>query len=499
MPHYAVLDCETTLLEHGKRPNTLFWGLATETGGYRRFESTKHLSIFLHSEHKSDPLHILHHSNFDVIQLLLDGVQSLNILRSHNGKLILSKWGEHLLMNSHAMFPVGLATLFSAFGHKKTPLADLEKRNYDDCVLALDIFLRMDDIFQELVNESPLSRHTVAATSFHAAERFAGKMPKDLRFVEAYRGGRCEVFNTGEWCANKFDINSSYSRSFMEAPEIGQLMLIEVDSDCWHGPFADIDEADRLLFPAGKFRTWIYQDVFERYIEPHWRGSFVIREKHTIDLSWLKRVAQLIDKLYKLKCESDGGLREVCKFLLNSMYGRIGLKGVTERCRILPYIPDGDDITACQLGDYGKFIVWDKRQIVPRSNYPMAAYITDNARGRLYSEIKRTDPIYTDTDSLFIRSPMFRGGIDPGLFPSDEGKGLGQWKYEGTDIFRANNLKDYFWSGERMLKGGERNMQWTLKRMAKGQGADLVEKEFSLELRKRILRSDGTTEPIRKG
>lgn len=488
MSAYAMLDVETTEIRDGEIPRTLFWGLGTADGKYRDFKNTRRLAQYLLRE--SAPLFNLHHANFDIVQLLVDGVRDLKIDSSHNGRIIKSSWREHRNFNSVAMYPCPLADILAAYGYKKIALDDLAARNYSDCVHGLECCLRLAQQFEDLVGESPLHRHTVASTSFHAAEAVAGKLDKDLRFLEAYRGGKVEVYDVNEWIADEFDINSSYPYSFLDAPPTGKLLYCEVECEDNYGPFFHAGHTERLVFPAGKFKTWIYEDVYERYIKPYADAHTLrVLESYYIDLTWLGRVGPLITKLYNLKAASPkgGAVYTVCKFLLNAMYGRIGMRGERERCQILPYMPDGDDMTIYRIAD-DRWLCFDKRPMEPRSNYPLAAYITDNARGRLFAACKQSNAIYCDTDSIFCRA---------GYVPDNVGSLLGQFKFVGQAQFQANNVKDYTKNGVRKVKGGVSKVQWTLKKWAAGLPAQLVERDFSGVLYKRVKHLDGTTEPIR--
>src|ERR1700743_2571242 len=130
---YAMIDVETTNIEDGKIPETKFWGYA-DSNRYEYFATTKALSKFLR---KSEPKILLHHTNFDVIQLLVDG-ENIQIQKSHNNKLIRCRLHDHYLQNSFAIFPLKMEKLFKAFGYEKTPLENLEKRNCEDCVQGLE-------------------------------------------------------------------------------------------------------------------------------------------------------------------------------------------------------------------------------------------------------------------------------------------------------------------------------------------------------------------------
>jgi len=488
---YAVLDVETTMIRDGEYPKTLFWGYADETG-YYKFQTTRKLLAFL----RSHPVHIiLHHSNFDVLQLLLDGA-NIQILRSHNARLIRCKLGKQILLNSYSVFPLSLASIFDCFGFKKTSLDDLEKRNYEDCVNGLDCFLRLDGIFSRLVAVSPLARGTIAGTSFQAAQLCAGsKMPEDKRFLEAYRGGRVEVFNTSKHECDKYDINSSYPYSILQCEPREELLCVQVRTKDFYCPLFDASQDEMLLFPNGTFQSWVYRSTLDRYILPHCAATKIrIISAESIDMSWLCSLKPLIEKLYRLKNESktrgEKAIETACKLLLNSMYGRIGLKGDCERARILDYFPDGDECTIYKLGKK-RYLCFDSVFRESKANFPFAAFITDNARGRLYRGMVGASAYYGDTDSVI--APQAKK-----YFDKHEPQGLecGQWKYEGREMFKANNVKDYFWGEEEVRKGGDGFIQWTLKTLGSGKTPHQITRNRVSELRKRTEQDNGVTVPL---
>lgn len=495
MNDYAIMDVETTLLRHGERPKTKFWGYY-DTKQYRRFNSTPQFAKFLRS---TPPKTILHHANFDIIQLLLDGGE-VQINRSHNGRLINCSLYGHKTVNTFSCFPVRLETILNAFGFKKEKLENLDARNYGDCVYGLQACLALDAEFQNLCGVSPLRRGTIASTGFHSAEKFAGTMPKDLRFLEAYRGGRVEVFDTRKITCSKYDINSSYPTSILLCPEKSTLYKLQVNTKDWYCPFFASNVTDMLLFPNGKFQTWIYSDVLNRYILPNSQKSSVkILSKHNINFGWISKLKPLVQKMYDYKqTTTHEGKRLAAKFLLNSLYGRIGLKGESERARVLDYPVDGDDVTTHYLGK-NRWLVFDKIERESRSNFPYAAYITDNARGRLYESFVKNDALYGDTDSCFSRTKGNR-------FDGVVGNNAGEWTIERykkgakkgsekREYFCGRNVKDYTYGSEEVRKGGNEFLQWTLKTYAAGDDVKKVTRERKTQLRKRMVNPDGSTRP----
>ena len=487
--NFAIFDVETSLLKDGEIPKTKFWGYY-DGEKYRRFETSGQLAGFLKKQSQKI---ILHHFNFDVIQLLVDR-QQVFPRRSHECKLIRCSFFHHTTQNTAAAFPpMALEKFFKAFGYKKTSLKHLAKRNYDDCVKGLECFLKLDTIFKELTGFSPLIKGTIAGTAFAGAEKAAGKMPKDLRFLEAYRGGRADLFDLRRTKCSKLDICSSYPKSFVDAPQKGTLLHLRVTTADFYCPFFDANNEEKLIFPNGTFSTWMYQDVFERYVEPYMEKTKVkILSRHKIDLSWIFSLAGYVQRIYKRKLEAKQsgnlGLELACKILLNSMYGRIGLRGESEKVSILNHEPDGDDITYEYIGGK-RWIVFEKILREPRSNFAFAAYITDNARGRLFQAFKQNGAIYGDTDSVFTPSKKSE-------FVGKIGVHLGEFNYEKRDWFLGLNVKDYKFGKEIVRKGGVDSVTWTLKQFAKGKFAESVHRTRQTSLLKRRVFPDGTTAPL---
>lgn len=486
----AVIDVETTELKAGEIPRTKFWGYADKRG-YKKFKTSLQLWNFLRKER---PKFLLHHSNFDVIQLLVDGLgREVAIQRSHSGRLIRCALGHHTLQNTLTAFPVSLKKIFHAFGYEKTELSQLEKRNYEDCVNGLDCFEKLDATFVDLIGVSPLATGTVAGTTFKAAEKEVGTMPKELRFLKAYRGGRVELYDLNEHTASKLDIHSSYPRSFLEAHREDELWRVRVKTREWYAPLFDGRNEEMLCFPNGTFTSYVFKSNWERYIEPYAEKTQIrVERKWKINFDWICNLAGLVSKIYALKSETKSdGIAMACKFLLNAFYGRIGLKPETERARILDFKPDGDDVTIYQLGRK-VFVVFDRLERETRSNYAFAAFITDNARARLFKAWKLNGALYGDTDSIFtkLQKRDFSEPISPAC---------GDWGYEGRKRFRGTNVKDYEWNGEQVVKGGEPGKEfltWTLKTFAKGGSVTAITRERRQTLRKRVVLPCGETAPI---
>jgi hypothetical protein len=491
----AVADVETTRLAHGERPQTLFWGLAVDGEEYRRFDTTAQLWNYL--VRRRDPLCVYSHHDYDMVQSLVDGAP-LKIVDVRSGRVLRAKIGvEHEWRNSHALFPSSLKEILEACGYAKPGLESLELRNRADTVDALEAFKKCAEQYELIWGVQPLGSKylTAASCAFAAAEKVAGKLPRYLMDREYYRGGRVEAFRVGP-CgqADAWDINSSYPYSFMDAPASDVLVVCDVDvRGDGPGPLCWINrDAEKLLFPAGRFRTAVWASNYERYIRPHGAvRALSIVKKIPCDLSWVRELRGMIAHAYTQRLEAkkrgDGAFAYAAKIGMNSIYGRLGLKARREIAVIADTIPEGDDVTYYRIKS--GYLSFKEIFSNPAANYLFASFITDNARARLYDGLMRAqgEAFYCDTDSVYLRAGT--------KFPMRQGNDCGAWKFEGTDSLTVNSVKDYYFGGKTVLKGGDEQYQWTLRRCVGEKNVALIQKNRRTSYDKRDVQWDGSTVP----
>lgn len=525
----AIADVETSFLAHGEIPRTKFWGLYVEGEDYRRFETTMDLWRYL--ETRRDKLIIYHHHDFDIVQALVDNAP-IAVKDVRSGRVLRSLGpGLHEWRNSYALFPAGLKTILKECGFAKPGLDDLVARNIADTVDTCKAFRMLSDAYRRVWGIYPLARQylTASGVAFAAAQRVAGKLPIDLTRRDAYRGGRVEAFRVGNCgVADAYDINSSYPASFLDIPTRDALVhcRVQVDTDgpspFWHAH----EESEKLIFPSGKFETWIWASNYEKYIRPHGRVKKLefIEPPYPVDLGWLKGVSSLISEVYeergRAKARGDSVSAYSCKLGLNSIYGRLGLKPEREIAIIKDTVAGDDDVSYFKLPD-GRFLSFVKIKSHPAANYPYAGIITDNARARLYDALEKSgEPFYCDTDSVFVRK-----GAE---FEMPRGSALGEWKPEGAANFTVTGAKDYVFGPENAvetrtdndgvkhwvdaagadirpmaghekfaLKGGKGHFEWTLKRALGGGKVAQRTKHRISEYDKREILPGGSTLPLR--
>ena len=139
------------------------------------------------------------------------------------------------------------------------------------------------------------------------------------------------------------------------------------------------------------------------------------------------------------KQESTGGIRQICKIMLNSSYGKFGLNPIKKRKRAY-YNPWKRIVMYSNKDEDGNELVEEKGA----NNVAIAAFITAYARRELSRGVSQlTGFCYCDTDSVHLATykdpitkkivtPSFSGEVDPVL--------LGAWKKEST-FSRAKYLR----------------------------------------------------------
>jgi hypothetical protein len=307
---------------------------------------------------------------------------------------------------------------------------------------------------------------------------------------QSYRGGRCEAFRIGTFHdVTCLDINSMYpyvmkSFSFptklispkisFDVPESKIRKAIEENifilADCYvvlKEPCIAL-KSEKLLFPIGKIHCVLTSPEIEFLLNNPDCGT-ILSFDECVFYQTASIFSEYVDFFYHLKCESENeAIRAMAKVMLNSLYGRFGMRGHSES----KLMPDSfekttfldimlkNDILEIDDGNYGKYVklgddiyhVQKRDGDYARDSIPIiASAVTAYARMMLWKLIQkagRKNVIYVDTDSLFVTSE----GLD-NLNDEIEPSGLGKLKVEKSGTCTIKGCKDYTFNGKIKLKG----------------------------------------------
>lgn len=300
---------------------------------------------------------------------------------------------------------------------------------------------------------------------------------------DAYYGGRTDCYyigNESKGVYYKLDINSQYPFVMRENRYPSQLMGYRavVDREYFESPpknttfiaLCDIETNvrcvphrynNRLCFPVGRFTSAL--------CEPEYRIAERVGAKLTV-----KRIAyyhteplftEWVDSVYamrrRFKAEGNKQYDYFTKLLMNSLYGKFGQR--VDEWKIVSDIDPSENWTRTiedfETGKIQKLRalggkLWEKAGW--KEGYDtmvaIAAFVTCYARcylWRLIDTADLTNCYYSDTDSLIVNEEGFER-----LKPYCDREKLGYLKLEAIDFqITINNLKDYSFAGETVLKG----------------------------------------------
>lgn len=301
--------------------------------------------------------------------------------------------------------------------------------------------------------------------------------------IRSYVGGRVEVFRLGEFKNTKLfklDVNSLYPTVMakekypveylytMDKPKINHIKLILKSKICCADCEVKTKEnvfpyqlGKRKIYPLGTYRTWLTGNEFKYGIE-----NGLITKVHKMHVYRAEYIfTEYVNKLYLLKQEftekGNWGGREVCKRLLNSLYGKFAQVGFKKEFVKMDYKQryvrgkfieeNPEDNWKFEVLNY-KMYKLNKNVILPHSMPIIASCVTANARQymwTIFKEIGLENCYYSDTDSIItneIGLENVKNRIDDLI--------LGGLKNEGeSDYLQVWGAKAYVWGDKRTIKG----------------------------------------------
>ena len=299
---------------------------------------------------------------------------------------------------------------------------------------------------------------------------------------EAYKGGRVECFRLGELKDGPYtvvDVNSLYphvmrkydypckyirQERYPTLPEFNDYLeqyavIAKVVIDTKDPIYAV--RGDRTFFPTGRFSASLSTP------ELHYAQSkgHIVKVIHAVLYEKANLFRTFVDALYKLRlqCRTEGNEQyaTLCKYLLNSLYGKFGQKaeewtkfadcpGEPDRYEYLIYADKpGTRSIRYLMGQCFELTRYGESY----DSFPaIAAHVTAYGRMHLYRLMKRAGKgnyFYCDTDSLIVNNKGLKR-----LQSSLNNTELGKLKVEETmPVLSIFGLKDYITGKKTVTKG----------------------------------------------
>lgn len=502
---FYVFDVETTKLE--PMPKNFVFGVIYGFNYCKVLYSIDEFKKeFEHDRFRNKMLYA-HNAEFDLTTIFGNIITEIDNQAIFNGKFISAKYQDITFADSMNIYPAALSKIGELLGIPKLEntkvsgegltidnmnLTDIKycKR---DCKIIYYALLR---IF-ETIGQIKLTLPSLAM--FYFRNKY---LPEDIffselvdEFFDSYYGGRTEAFKIGKIDnAKVFDINSLYPYAMITAkfPDIKRLkketkldvkyLLFLIKNyeglakitvrhkETYFGYLPirmKLNKIEKLVFPVGKFNTII------NFNELRFALKQEVIEILSVDYAiysapmknpFISYIAELYEKRKAAQNELD---KNIYKLLMNSLYGRFGMrmKHLTTYFDELPIdiIRELQDIdkyyelhtfneqrTDCYL------ITENEKYLNSWFSIPcFSSYITSEARIILLKNLianEKNNIVYCDTDSIFLTGNFF-GNV------SDE---LGCFKIEPKTITEINGLKNYTYVDETgketvVIKGISRN------------------------------------------
>lgn len=334
-------------------------------------------------------------------------------------------------------------------------------------------------------------KFTVGSTAFNTwRHRFLKKsiyIHADPLAIElerqSYRGGRVEVLYKGRLEGDRYhylDINNMYgyvlSRYMYPAGFMGSAksdsvsMLVRKLEKYAVTARVTINTSEPAFpyhldgvtcYPVGRFTTTLTTPELYYVIQNGWLESVQAFAWYQQESLFSSYVDEFYNLRIKYRSEGNKPYAQICKLLVNSLYGKFGQQGFDQK---IIGETDPQDIWSESVYDVDHNIhyrhisiagkIFEERKAGESYNsfVAISAHVTAYARMYLWRLIKRVDPghvFYMDTDSLIVDDH----GMKQLASVMDEGK-LGALKVElSSDWLEVNAAKDYAMEGRKRLKG----------------------------------------------
>lgn len=349
--------------------------------------------------------------------------------------------------DSSALLPFSLDSLTKSFGvahlkkkydYEKMPdKADAELLTYleYDCKGLYEVLRKFYswDMFDDASHAITTASQTLNVFSKKLQDGYSIRSLSSFEdaFVrQSYFGGRTEIFKPlfvggGDKKISCYDVNSLYPSVMLEPMPTNPKRWVSTIIDGAMGFYeCEVFVPDmfipplgvRALLPSGKkliFPTGIIKGVFssielENAVK---HGCKIMRVKKGLIFEnagpiFKDYILSLYQRRLEAKKMGDGVSDVLSKLMMNSLYGRFGLR--VDNREILVSKPDEKDyyVDIVWSKESGLTMYKKKTEISSFNNVAISAWITSLARVKMYESLVSCDCYYTDTDSLFTTDKL---------------------------------------------------------------------------------------------
>lgn len=248
-------------------------------------------------------------------------------------------------------------------------------------------------------------------------------------FKESFYGGHVDVYKWGKSKnVNYYDINSLYSFMGMkEYPHPFKLYhtteskiyekyegcgLFEIKTPDMLIPILPYRYRGKLVFPNGEFKAWYNFNEIRYAVENGYEVDLIYGYFSYDRTSPLKDYFKSIYN-HRLQYPKEHYFNLILKYLLNSLYGRFGLKIENKEYMYdyeywnNKYRFEGWDFVTLSSDGYGYAVNTDDPYYFSESTYnAIPSYLTSYARIYLHKFLQKYQDnlLYCDTDSIFLQN-----------------------------------------------------------------------------------------------
>lgn len=348
---------------------------------------------------------------YDLGNLFRHELDELDVLLV-GGRMIKARWGNVIFLDVANLWPfMSVEKLGKTF---KLPKLAKDAQNVEYCMRDVEIIRLAILYVNQLAEQFAVDiSNTIGGLSVKLWRAQGGKNWNftDARAMEAYYGGRTEIWTRGgegnfAWC----DINSMYphcmTKEFPECaepcndlPEYGVASVDLRIPDCIVAPLPSRLEDGRIIYPVGKLTgTWTAHEI--RNAVEH--GATIHRLHWAIGCKGAQKYYRpYIDRWYKKRNEEEkeSAPHTFYKYLLNNLYGQLCTRGNVLRSLNIEILAEGTV--------YGnKRLAKVNFPLPEHTNYLHAAYITSYGRILLQDYLRQVEQflVYCDTDSVIFHN-----------------------------------------------------------------------------------------------